>query len=410
MANEVCKEPPFSNRGVLRTRDTQEFLENIAKNDDFYRNQKIDVKLEENYILIDWIQATIINDYIDAYSLFKNLFGINSLQVVKEAKGFFGYDTTYSYKDIKIMTAEYRKIEGLGDMGFHILISGTGCRCIEDLNINYQDLFKKLLDYHAKFTRLDVSFDDYSRKYFTISLIKKAIKNGEVVTRFRNSIEFLKTKLEDGSNQGSTIWFGSRASDIQIVFYDKLKERESQDFIVNKEISFWIRLECRFRNHNANEVATNLANKSFREFKIFYVGIISNYIRFVKKNEKDKNKRRWQTIDWWQKFIDNVENVSLQSINVESTISKKRNWMLNTTSRNNLMVLMSEMEFLTIDNILGNYMFEMLKKGTRRVTDLDLQYINDLRIKNGLVTIQKEELNDFLKDVKEYLVEMASMV
>ena len=240
-------------------------------------------------------------------------------------------------------------------------------------------------------------------------MIKKRIKNGEIVTRFRNSIEFLKTKLEDGSNQGATIWFGSRSSNIQIVFYDKLKERESQDFIVNKDIHFWIRLECRFRNHNANEVAKHLANKSFKEFKSFYVGVISNYIRFVKRNEKDKNKRRWQTIDWWQKFIDNVSNVSLQSINVESKISKKRNWMLNTTSRNNLMVLASEIEFLTVDNILGKYMFDMLKEGSKKVNDIDLQYINDLRIKNGLVTIQKEELYEFVKELKEYLLEMSSV-
>jgi len=405
MKSEALKKPPFTNRGVERTREMCENLGIIEENRGFSENSKKLPFLEESYILIDWIQATIIKDDISVYELFRNLFGLESYKVVKEASGFFGYDTSYSYKGIKIMTAEYRRLEGLGDMGYHIYITGSGCRDIEDLNVDYRELFQKLLNYGAKFTRLDISVDDFSKKYFTIPKIQKCIKSGNVVTRFRNSIEFIKTKLEDGANNGCTIWFGSRASDIQIVFYDKLKERESQDYIVSEGITFWIRLECRLRNHNASEMAEKFADLDFEEFKKIYVGVISNYIRFVVPNAKDKNKRRWKTQTWWEDFIGNVSRISLQKLNVENTILKKRNWILSSVSRNNLIVMLSEMEYLTIDNIFGHYLCELLTSGVTKVKDRDLQYMNDLRIKKGLVTIQKEEVYDFIQDIREEVKE-----
>lgn len=405
MKSQTSKKPPFTNRGVERTENSTQTSVNAEKNANFTENQDFNQKREDTYLLVDWIQATIMNDNLNIYSLFKELFNIDTRLIVKEAKGFFGYDTTFSYKDIKIMTAEYRKLEGLQDMGYHIYISGQGCRDLEDLKVDYQKLFQKLLDYGARFTRLDISIDDFSKKYFTIPLIRKAVKNGDVVTRFRNSIEFLKTKLVDGTNNGYTIWFGSRASNIQIVFYDKLKERESQDYIVSNDVSFWIRLECRFRNFNANQMATNFASLDFNEFKNFYIGVVSNYLRFVVNNPKDKNKRRWKTVAWWQNFVEDIPRISLQTINVESTILKKRNWLMNTVSRNNFMVLVSDMEFLSVDDILGSYLYEFLKEGMGRVNDHDIQYINDLRIKKGLVTVNKEEFYEFLYEVKEQLEE-----
>lgn len=375
-----------------------------GKINDFEKDKKFKIKLEETYLLVDWIQATIMTDSgLNIYCLFKELFNIDPRLVVKEASGFFGYDTSYCYKDIRIMTAEYRKLEGLQDMGYHIYITGQGCRDLEDLEVDYQSLFRKLLSYHAKFTRIDISVDDFSKKYFTIDRVQKCVRDGDVVTRFRNTIEFIKTKLVDGSNDGFTIWFGSRASDLQIVFYDKMKERESKDYIVSSDIKFWCRLEVRFRNQNAMSIVEKFANNSFEEFKDMYIGVIDNNVRFLKRKETDKNKRRWPSIDWWQRFVESVPRISLQRINVESTLLKKRNWLLNTTSRNNFMVLMSEMEFLTVDEVFCNYLYEMLQNGKQRITDRDLQYINNRRIERGLVTINKNEMLQFLCDIKDHL-------
>lgn len=384
-------------------------LDEIREKEDFLKNQKKSVFLEEKYLLVDWIQATILRSDISVYELFKNLFGIESKFVVKEASGFFGYDTSYSYKDIRIMVAEYRRYEGLQDMGYHIYITGSGCRDLEDLNIDYKDLFKKILNYGAQFTRLDISVDCFTNKYFTIPRIKECIKNGQVVSRFRNTIEFVKTHLENGVNEGYTIWFGSRASDVQIVFYDKLKERQSQNYIVDNNINFWIRLECRFRRNHASEVASNFANKTFEEFKEFYFGVLLNYIRFVEINKKDKNKRRWKILPWWQEFVGDAKKISLQKINVESTITRKRNWCINSTSRNNFLVLLSEMELLTVDDVLGEFMYELFKTGASRISDHDLQYLNDLRNRNGMISVQKEEIQDLIKDINDYVRDKESM-
>lgn len=206
-------------------------------------------------------------------------------------------------------------------MGIHIYITGSGCRDIEDLNILYIDLFKKLISYGAVFTRVDISFDIFTEKYFSVKKIGDCIKNNEVVSRFKNSIEFLKTDLSNSLTNGYTIWFGSRASKIQIVFYDKLKERECNNYIVTNNIKFWNRLEIRFRDNYASEVIYNFVNNDFNKY---IISILNNYISFKEYNSCDlKHKYRWNNKKWWNNFLNNAEKISFSNVNVESSISKK---------------------------------------------------------------------------------------
>ena len=72
---------------------------------------------------------------------------------------------------------------------------------------------------------IDVSIDNFTNKYYSLNRVVKCIKNHEVVSRFRSCIQFAKEDLDSLENIGHTVWFGSRSSDVQFVFYDKLKER-----------------------------------------------------------------------------------------------------------------------------------------------------------------------------------------
>ena len=87
-------------------------------------------KIDNQYILIDWIQCTLMNYDKPVYSLFKDLFGLSPLHIVVEPYHLFGYDTSYSFKNIRILVAEYREKEGLSSMGTHLYITGSGCRDI----------------------------------------------------------------------------------------------------------------------------------------------------------------------------------------------------------------------------------------------------------------------------------------
>lgn len=379
---EFSIEPPFTNRGVVNTLATK------------LRGSSIS---DQQYLLVDWIQGTLHLDILNVYDIFKDIFNIKREDIIISAGGLFGYDTTYSYKDIKIMSCSYRD-----DMGYHIYITGSGCRDIEDLNLDYSVVFQKLLVKGCKFTRVDISIDDYSGNYLNLDRIKDCIRNGEVVSKFRNATEFIKTNLSDSKNEGYTIWFGSRASDIQIVFYDKLKERESQNFIVRNDIKSWIRLECRFRNSKAQEVVTRFSCSSLPVFKQFYKGIIFNYIKFVNYSS-DSNKSRWEVKEWWLNFLENIPKVQFQKVNVESSITKSRRWLVDSVSHTNLKVLLSEYD-ITADDYSCKLIYDMLKSGSKLIDEKDLKQINESRIKNNLDPLTRESFESFIRETKDIIL------
>lgn len=386
MENEkFSNNPRFTNRGVVNTLGTK--LRGFSINN-------------SQYILIDWLQGTIKNyslNVFNVYDIFSDIFHVKREDVITSAGGLYGYNYTYSYKNIKIMSCDYRD-----DMGYHIYIPGSGCRDIEDLQLDYQVLIQKLICLGCHFTRIDISIDNYSHNYFSLDDIKSCIAEGEVLSKFRNSIEFIKTDLASGANQGYTIWFGSRSSDIQIVFYDKMKERESQGYIVEKGITSWIRLECRFRNERAGEMAVHFSCSPLSEFKKYYKGIIFNYLKFVVYSPTDSCKSRWPVKSWWLSFLDNVEKIQFQSINVESSITKSRRWLVDSVSHTNLKVLLADLNYSSDDQSV-KLISDMLKSGFKFISDQDLQEINSYRLKSKLNPISRSDIENFCRDVSIHL-------
>lgn len=357
----------------------------------------IDIK-NNQYILFDWIQGTTHNCQFSVYDLFAQIFKIASINVIESAGGLFGYDTTYSYKNIKIFECSYRE-----DMGFHLYLTGAGCRDLEDLGLDYWYVFTKLIDLGFSFTRVDISIDDYGESY-SLDQVTSCIREGEVSSKFKNSIEFVKTNLNSGDNEGYTIWFGSRSSDIQIVFYDKLKERESQSYIVDNDITSWNRLECRFRNKRAVEMIHHFCSNSFQAFKEIYKGVILNYIRFVDFSPTDSVKSRWKTKKWWSEFLDNVDKMPLQKINVESSIIKSKNFMLDYMSHTEFKVFLSEIPDLTSDDISSDYIYNMLKRGFKLITEQDIQFINEHRLKSKLEPLERADIESLIRSIREVSV------
>lgn len=376
--------PPFTNRGVVMTTGTE--------------NRGFMIS-EQQYILFDWIQGTIQAKDINVYEIFKKIFHVERADVLESPGGLFGYDTTYSYKNIKVFKCNYRE-----DMGYHLYLTGGGCRDCEDLGLDYHDIFVKLLKLDFKFTRCDISIDDFSDKYFNLSMIQECVREGEVSSKFRNSIEFVKTDLASGLNNGYTIWFGSRSSDIQIVFYDKLKERESQNFIVSNSISSWVRLECRFRNSRAGEMINHYCSNSLENFKNIYKGIIFNYLKFVEYSPSDSVKSRWPVKKWWLDFLDHVSKIQFQSINIESSITKSRRWLLDSVSHTNFKVFLSELSDISADDSTSKFLFEFLKNGYKNITDKDMQEINYMRIRSGLLPLNRRDLESYIFTIKEVLI------
>ena len=381
---------PFSNRGVVNTLNS-EFLP-------FLPDKTSNIVDEKIKMCIDWCQFTIFGYELEqVFDIFNVLFNLKSSDLYFEYKSLFGYDCCYSYKDICMFYSKSRL-----DMGFHFLLTGLACREVEDLGINFIDFFKKVTSFNAHFTRLDVAIDNFTNDYFTISKVKKSIKKNCVVSRFKNTTEFIKTNIDSGLNEGYTIWFGSRASKIQVVFYDKLKERESQNYVVDNNIKIWTRLEIRFRDEYSSQVVLNLITN---DFHTYIKSILNNYIKFIDFNSTDSNRSRCHLIKWWSDFINDVSKTKLYNNNYVSSLARKKAWLDSSVSRTNAMVLLSNISDLSLDKFSCDYLVDYFTRGFIKINDKDLQFINEYRLKNGLNPLVLEDFKYLIGNIKDVLIE-----
>ena len=341
-------------------------------------------------LLVDWFQFTLLdiksNDLVrhngefnfcsyENYipSLFKEFFNISTADIVKEDKKLNGYDRKYSYRNIEMYINTTRE-----DMGINIKLSGSACRDFEDLGLDWIDLIKKISKYECNYNRIDIAIDCFDNEYFDIEKLKSYILDGLVVSKFKSSLELCKRSLENGSIIGNTLQFGSKASQVEITFYDKLLERRSQNMIVENNIQFWTRTELRFRHERAEEIVKMLSNThNVIDFSKHIKSILLHYIEFKSKKDTTSRVYNRKTAQFWLKFTDNVERLSLAKITPERSITRKREWLLKSVSKSLAQVILSDSEIIGSGNLmLSSFINEMLLKGYRDLSDKDIELIN----------------------------------
>lgn len=59
-------------------------------------------------------------------------------------------------------------------------------------------------------------------------------------------------------------------------------------------------------------------------------GVLNNYLRYVTPDFKDKNKWRWETQDFWLKFVKTTEKISIYTKkNIEYNLSRVERYIFN---------------------------------------------------------------------------------
>ena len=245
--------------------------------------------------------------------------------------------------------------------------------------------------------------DDYTNKYFTLTKLKKYKDKGLIASKFLNLYHMGKINIVKCESAGDTIQFGSKASEVQITFYDKLLERESQNYIVNNNIKYWTRCEVRFRHSKAKEIINILLNNN-NDLNTTVKGVLHEYIRFLIKSETDSNKRRWATAKWWLDYLENIDKLKFSTKNPERTITRKKAWIDKSVSKTYLQVLISTLGNIELDNHSSDFMKNVLVNGVETITDKDIELINEYRISNKLIPITKGQLYDYIRDVKDVLI------
>lgn len=398
---EKSLEPPPTNRGVENTLNTFENL--------IYKGK---INNLGQFILFDWIQFTILEDYYSvlddkgvfiyyrdikdsAFELFEKFFGIGYSDLFFEYKGINGYNASISYKNIYCYYNVNRP-----DMGIHFKLSGQGCRDFEELNLDYITLFKNIYKFSFNFNRIDISIDDFTDKYFTLPGLLKYCKKGRVSSRFKSCLNIEKMSLSSTNNLGHTLQFGSKSSNIQITFYDKIKERISQGYVVENHIKFWTRTELRFRHESADLIICTILKDS-SNINTIVKSILSEYIDFKNLSSNDSNISRISSALFWTDFLENVDSLKLNKYLPESSITKKANWLKNSVSKTNFMVYISQLDNLSVDEITSDYLLNFLNYGSDKFCYKDLLTINDYRRSHKLEPFTFDQVIDYINDIKE---------
>ena len=249
----------------------------------------------ENIILIDWIT---FSSKIWSVADLKALIGLVDQTWELAEYGRYGYKRREFFNGVSIMYEGRLNQEGIDDMGVCVEISGQGCRALETFgNVDWLWLMHHLSAEENEFniSRLDLAYDDHTGVLDKLQL-KLDTDDGNFLAKTR------KWKIEYGSDEGFSIYHGSKDSLVLIRIYDKAAERGLLDG------THWIRVEIQLRNENA--FGAGNAISAGESLGGVYSGILRNYLTY-RVEINDSNKSRWPIAEYWLALIQGAERIHI---------------------------------------------------------------------------------------------------
>lgn len=301
-------------------------MENLTNENSLFNNSDVVNSLKCS---IDWLEFTVTE--ISSISVLLPSLGFSILDFNELAHGGMGYKQMlrHSLYEIIIM------YDGNENMGIHVQVKGSAVMfalksyidsIMEDtvfgpaveIDFKYNSFFPLFIQHILNighFTRIDLAVDDIGARYYTTDDVISLLQNGCCVSKFKSYQFTSKYNISSLENEGTTVYFGSRSSDILIRLYDKGKE---------KKVDIpWYRWECEIKHDKADVVAKKILDDT--GFGSTAIGVISNYIRFVVND--NSNRSRCSLQPKWQKFIMAVEKCSLTVPKSFITVKDKEEWI-----------------------------------------------------------------------------------
>ncbi len=314
---------------------------------------------------VDWVQVTF--KIVNTTQLIEDILGLEIEWFYDGQNGSMGYRKCMKYGNITVF------YDGSENMGVHLQMSGQGCREYEALNKKkWKELFFDFICYNAKFTRLDVAIDDF-QGYFTIGSIERKVKDRLLTSKFKKARTMETILIESGKGEGKTIYFGSSQSSIQVRMYEKNHEQAGKGNDTDNQV--WNRTEVQARDDRAQKIAEMimLSEEDEKTVGEIVAGILKYYLRFLVKG-KDKNRSRWKTAPFWDKFLGGVEALRLAEVAPDRTVEKTVNWISNQVAPS--LAVMFEAFDGDVDLLM-----RFIKEGKERLTDKEYRMIKDYKEK-----------------------------
>lgn len=279
---------------------------------------------------IDWLEFTITSKMEIEQSF--EILGYKTEDFMYSERGGLGYRRSARHVMQNIIV--YWK--GNEGMGIHYRVSGQAVSFFIDnyieknsentpfnakafpveefRNDKFIELLKKISEI-GQFTRIDLAIDDYTTDYYSTDDVVELLRDGQCVSKFRSWQNLNTRSISTNENQGHTIYFGSRKSDVFVRFYDKRLEQD-KDYA-------WYRWELELKGIKAGAVVDMLINRD--NIGAVTMGILSNYIRFI---QLDRTRRENCTTEpRWERFIAGVSKLKITLNKRIITVDSKLDWI-----------------------------------------------------------------------------------
>jgi len=332
---------------------------------------------------VDWFSCTFHK--IEKYEDICGILGINVCEFTLSDKGFNGYRRTAVSGNISIL---FDPPENTENMGCHVNISGEGCREYEKNftdSMNWSTFMALCLNFDIHFTRIDIAIDDFYG-YFTLKQVMEKVRKGHLTSRFKKARNLEEHLLTDGSTLGQTIYFGK--GEVMFRFYDKYRERINKGYSLNQPITFWNRYEIQLRGKRATEACKILAYEAFDTGQLAK-GLFAHYLSFKTASNKDTNKARWKTCDWWTNFLGDCCKISLTQVPPELSVERTKNWLDHQVSASLAMVY----EAFGNDPLVLDYLLQL---GRDKMKDEKLDLIDQFQERPEMTSILRREMREYM--------------
>ena len=254
-------------------------------------------------IIMDWLEFTLLKGF--GIKWIADLFCFPLEDFEDLPKGGLGYKKQKFFNNIRLY------YDGNVGMGIHIVVSGQGCRYLESQGKNLFDMLDYLygLD-NVNLSRVDIALDTDIN---ILSKVLKSIEKDLYSSKSRN-IKVISS-LTDSKLQADTLYIGSRSSLLMVRIYNKAIE-QGVDYP-------WFRVEIVLKKDRIVMAVPFLRLNISHAF----AGILTNYFRPLQSLKGQKC--RSPTAKYWDKFLGEIEKISLYNNPECKTIEDKYSWVVN---------------------------------------------------------------------------------
>lgn len=363
---------------------TKQMLSSFEKG----KKQLSDDKREElERLLLRWERQATLDFNIDYLRIrfphhnvnwvLEDVLGIKKEYFQEDDSRLYGYVRKYSLDSIVVLDSVPDDSRGV-----LIQLAGDGCRLFERFleiqGSNWFDFLYFCLENNGNVTRIDLAVDDY-QEYLPLNIVLKKIEKNQFYCRFKNIRPVYEIKFDEKmSRQGISIYFGSRTSEMHIIFYQKNYELAKKLKKSVESIDVKNRYELRFADDYAMNIVSQLINDG--DVQKVALGVLADKICLYEKD----NKTEWSN---WSTFLNNTKKLRIVQSEKEDDyvlFKRKQNYLLTQA-------LGSVLAFEEIDDILGTSILNELKSKVLEKENRNREHF----IKVATTEIQDMILSDF---------------